>query len=472
MFHFTVSFFYTLTCYSTMARHQQTTVFIIILRIFSSLALRSFVPLFRKTCCSQHNDQIHDMGRDRLIFQSTVEKGMNSGLLSFILNSMPNAKRAQAKRWLMLNSILVNGVPQSQFDFEVQPNDVVQIIAKHYRKDKNGNHIIPKKQEDLRILHDDDDLVVVGILRVEGDHFQSSTTPTQTSDFFSIQKNKVAALLAKLTGRKPLKLLLVSKTYKGSTGLVLFAKNAAARDALKKQWASTGQLFVCICHGLLRPPNGCFRSLLNTTLDGATSNHSIPSRLPKLELPVEARTNYRTLETVEVSGAAYSLVELSLDTDFPEQIRVQLAQEGHPLLGDPTYYNLAEESNQTHSFNPFRRIALHASELRFPHPTNGQQVCLREPVPAEFLSLFRRQQGSHLSPHQSDEGPKEVVESEGGLTGRSGQIRMVTVDDFLRGAEGRADNRLRRGDGGKVERSSTRRRRTPFLDSSTPPPSP
>jgi 23S rRNA-/tRNA-specific pseudouridylate synthase len=67
-----------------------------------------------------------------------------------------------------------------------------------------------------------------------------------------------------------------------------------------------------------------------------------------------------------------TLVEAALETGRKHQIRVQLADAGHPILGDRRYGTPGRTE---------RRLALHAAVLRLRHPTTGEILEFRSPAP-------------------------------------------------------------------------------------------
>jgi 23S rRNA pseudouridine1911/1915/1917 synthase len=88
----------------------------------------------------------------------------------------------------------------------------------------------------------------------------------------------------------------------------------------------------------------------------------------------QARLGYRSLETL----AGCSLLEVELETGRKHQIRLQLADRGHPIVGDRKY-----GSNR-----PFPSgIALHARRLVVDHPVRDQQVVLEGPLPEAWHSF-------------------------------------------------------------------------------------
>jgi len=83
-----------------------------------------------------------------------------------------------------------------------------------------------------------------------------------------------------------------------------------------------------------------------------------------------------------------SLVECRLDTGRTHQIRIQLAEYGHPLVGERVY--------TTPSHGPLieaPRTLLHAASLAFRHPTSGATVKFEDPLPKDFRIVLERERG-------------------------------------------------------------------------------
>ena len=91
-----------------------------------------------------------------------------------------------------------------------------------------------------------------------------------------------------------------------------------------------------------------------------------------------AETYYETLMTQK----GYSLLELELETGRKNQIRVHMADIGHPVVGDPKYGN---------GDNSLGRLCLHAYKLCFHHPVKETDLEFETPFPAVFERPFPKQ---------------------------------------------------------------------------------
>jgi len=124
---------------------------------------------------------------------------------------------------------------------------------------------------------------------------------------------------------------VVHRIDRDTSGIVVFAKTAAAQQVIKDQFArrQPERVYWAIVHGSPRPARGRWRDHLAWD-DDALRQTVTGAKDPK---GVEAISDYRVLETF---GAA-SLIEVRLHTGKRNQIRIQAAVRGHPLIGERQY---------------------------------------------------------------------------------------------------------------------------------------
>jgi 23S rRNA pseudouridine1911/1915/1917 synthase len=88
-----------------------------------------------------------------------------------------------------------------------------------------------------------------------------------------------------------------------------------------------------------------------------------------------AITHYRVVR----KGRHNSLIELTLETGRKNQIRVQMAGLGHPIVGDRKYGATTD---------PARRLALHSYEIKFRHPVSGSSMEFHSAMPNRLTALL------------------------------------------------------------------------------------
>lgn len=207
--------------------------------------------------------------------------------------------------------------------------------------------------------------------------------------------NLYGALLAFLRKRNPkAKLFAVHRLDRVVSGLLVFAKTREAQQHLIAQFKAhtATRIYHAAIHGQLDPPEGRLVSHLYTK-DLSFLVREVSPHDPEGQ---KAVTDYSTVEYLPKSDT--SLVELQLQTGIRNQIRVQLAARGHPLLGEKKYAGGRRASRaQGRS-----RIFLHAAELAFVHP-DGQARQFEAELPpdlARWLEALER--GPQPSPPKRD----------------------------------------------------------------------
>jgi 23S rRNA pseudouridine1911/1915/1917 synthase len=228
----------------------------------------------------------------------------------------------------------------------------------------------PEPNFTLEILHEDNHCLVVnkpaGLL-AQGD---------STGDLSLV--DLVAADL-KRRFHKPGNVFvgLVHRLDRVASGAVLLARTSKGAARLSDQFrqGTVQKLYRAIVEGRLDLEPGT--QWLDTLLKDSGPNvvRVVPSHTPG---GLEARTMARVISSNRTDGS--TLVELRPITGRPHQLRVQLSSRGHPILGDRKYGARSRLACQLGG----ERIALHASELRFTHPTTREALCVRAPVPADW----------------------------------------------------------------------------------------
>jgi 23S rRNA pseudouridine1911/1915/1917 synthase len=87
-----------------------------------------------------------------------------------------------------------------------------------------------------------------------------------------------------------------------------------------------------------------------------------------------------------------TLLRVQLETGRTHQIRVHLAEAGHPLVGETVYVRDLLRANGRPLPSP--RLLLHAATLGLPHPVTGEPIDLRAVPPPDFIEVLERLGGS------------------------------------------------------------------------------
>jgi len=218
----------------------------------------------------------------------------------------------------------------------------------------------------FKVLLEDDQLVVVekqaGLL----------TVPSPGHQGESLADRIVKLYLTR--GFKTPRLWVVHRIDRFTSGLVLFAKQEPAAASLVAQFQrrTARREYLAICEGVPHPPEGRLVSWL------AQNPKSLKVRQTKDRARGQrAVCTYRTEEVLTRAA----LLRVTLETGRRNQIRVQLSEIKHPIVGDRSYGRPSPL---------IARAALHAARLGFVHPANLLPVRVECPLPADMRKLLRR----------------------------------------------------------------------------------
>lgn len=186
----------------------------------------------------------------------------------------------------------------------------------------------------------------------------------------------VHGALERLSHRRLPPLGIVHRIDKETSGLLVFARTTVAKRHLKQQFRfhTNDRIYLALVHGAVRSQTIRSR-LVADRGDGRRGSTRNPT------LGQEAVTH---LELVERLGAV-SLVRCRLETGRTHQIRIHLAEAGHPLLGEKVYGSREAGGGQSAP-----RLMLHATHLAFTHPTREQRLSFDSSPPDDFLQLVMR----------------------------------------------------------------------------------
>jgi 23S rRNA pseudouridine1911/1915/1917 synthase len=180
---------------------------------------------------------------------------------------------------------------------------------------------------------------------------------------------------------------VVHRIDRDTSGLVIFAKDAATQAALKDQFRrrEPERVYSAIVYGCPTPSSGTWSDHLVWDEDASIQKASHP-RDPRAK---EAISTYKVIEAFPDA----SLVEIRLVTGKRNQIRLQARLRGHTLVGEQRYTYGPDHLRPIE----FPRQALHAHRLAFRHPRSGQLVRFEAPLPADMRELLRQLRRSSKS---------------------------------------------------------------------------
>jgi len=175
---------------------------------------------------------------------------------------------------------------------------------------------------------------------------------------------------------------IVHRLDKGTSGLLVVARSAPARESLVRQMAarSAQRGYLAVVHGEMEADEGSIDAPL-----GRSPSH--PVKMAVVAGGRHARTHYRALGRTPAPLPA-TLVFCRLETGRTHQVRVHLAAIGHPVLGDGRYCKPTQLAAQKRTVPALERQWLHAAQLGFIHPVTGEQMVFRSPLPDDLAGTL------------------------------------------------------------------------------------
>jgi 23S rRNA pseudouridine1911/1915/1917 synthase len=260
-------------------------------------------------------------------------------LLARLRAQFPGASGRALKQWLADGRIVVDGVVVRDPRAEIGPGQTAVLRPP-------GPPAFPAP---LRPVHEDDDLLVIvkppGLLTIATERERERTAYRLLWDYLARRS-------------PPGRPFIVHRLDRETSGLLVVATSPAVKRDLQEQFEArrVERGYVAVVEGRVRAGRGRLSSWLAE---------------PGRDQRRHAITDYEVLERRRDA----TLLALRLGTGRRHQIRVQLAELGHPIVGDRDHGSRR---------SPIRRLCLHATRLGFVHPGTGEPVRFDSAPPDAF----------------------------------------------------------------------------------------
>ncbi|MGE3805097.1 MAG: RluA family pseudouridine synthase [Gemmataceae bacterium] len=314
-----------------------------------------------------------------------------STLAALLRLHLPDRSWSQVRRLIETRHLLLNGELCLDAARRVKEGDTLKLLEESAPK--------PRQPEQVVIRFLDEHIVVVekpaGISTVRHPAERNWTAERRALDptlddlvhkLIVAEERRSPGYAAKKTTPR---LRIVHRLDKATSGLLVFARSVEAERELGKQFArhSAKRRYLALVPG--HPRGQTIRSrLVRDRADGRRGSTDAPDE------GKEAVTHIEIVEQLK----GYTLLSCQLETGRTHQIRIHLAELGHPICGEAVYHKRPDGTvSEDRSNAP--RLCLHATELGFVHPITGEAMHWTMALPddlEQFVRGLRRKKDVHI----------------------------------------------------------------------------
>ena len=280
--------------------------------------------------------------------------------LDKFLSSNSSLTRNKATQFISQGKVKVNGIVVKKASNLLTYKDEIIIDKREYQTPKKNS----VSEYNLKIKYEDDDLLIIskdsGIIV----HPSPNTKAVTIVDILLNLYPKIS------TVGEISRPGIVHRLDKGTSGLMVIAKNNLILNSLKDQFKKREVLkeYLAVVNG-----NTKEKGIINAPI----GRHPIDRKKRALiSTGKEAHTMYEKI----CNENKLSLLKVRIQTGRTHQIRVHLSSVGHPVYGDKVYSRKYK--------NISSRILLHSFRLRFLHPVKKNYIDIKDDVPEEFTNEF------------------------------------------------------------------------------------
>ena len=281
----------------------------------------------------------------------------------YIAKCLPDLSRVMVQKLIEEKQILVNE-KSVKTSYTVQKGDKITITIPEAKETTLKPQDIP-----LDIVYEDDDILVVNKAKGMVVH------PAAGNPEGTLVNAVMAHCKGNLSGiGGELRPGIVHRLDKDTSGLLIVAKNDKAHIQMSKQIQDreVKKIYIALVRGIISENEATINMPIGRSMQDR-------KKMAVTKKGKEAITHFQVLERFD----KYTLLKVKIDTGRTHQIRVHMAEIGHPVVGDMLY------SNGKNEFGVEGQM-LHATSLDFKHPVTQKPLHLEAPLPEYFEEVLKQ----------------------------------------------------------------------------------
>jgi 23S rRNA pseudouridine1911/1915/1917 synthase len=297
--------------------------------------------------------------------------GSSERLDAYLAAHISDWSRARIQRLIEDGDVLVGGRTVKP-SYKLRAGDEIEVELTPLASVSFAPEEIP-----IEVVYEDDDLIVVnkpaGLVVHPAAGISSGTLANALAFHFQHLSTRAGTIRPGL----------VHRLDKDTSGLILVAKTEAAHENLADQFRAREvfKSYVALVHGRIEHDMGSIDQPIARDPRNRTRMAVVRGGRPSLSL-------YR----VRRSYTRFTLLDVEIKTGRTHQIRVHLQWLKHPVVGDAVYGDgrdkTVQDARLRARINSLKRQFLHAEQLAFHHPRNGERLHLTAPLPDDLAKLL------------------------------------------------------------------------------------
>lgn len=284
---------------------------------------------------------------------------------AYISKEIEDLSRSMIQKLLEEDKINVNGKIEKP-SYKVQEGDIIEVSIEEPKEVKIEAQDIP-----LDIIYEDNDILVVNKQKGLVVHpANGNPDGTLVNAIMAHCKDSLSGIGGELRPG------IVHRLDKDTSGLLIIAKNDKAHIQVSEQIKNreVKKTYIALVRGTIAEDE----ATINMPIGRSTKDRK---KMAVTKNGKEAVTHFKVLNRYTTNKGSYTLLEIKIDTGRTHQIRVHMAEIGHPVIGDSVY------SNGKNEFG-VEGQCLHAKRLEFVHPITGKEMKLEAPLPEYFQNII------------------------------------------------------------------------------------
>lgn len=287
----------------------------------------------------------------------------NIRLDTYVARKVPEISRTMIQKLIESGDVLVNG-DKKKLSYKVLSGDIITINIPEAKEVDLKPQEIP-----VEVVYEDNDIIVVNKPKGMVVHpANGNPDGTLVNAIMAMCKDSLSGIGGELRPG------IVHRIDKDTSGLLIVAKNDKAHIEMSNQIKNheVKKIYIALVRGIV----GEDEATIDMPIGRSTKDRK---KMAVVKNGKEAVTHFKVLKRYD----KYTLLEVKIDTGRTHQIRVHMAEIGHPVVGDMVY------SNGKNDFGVEGQM-LHAKSLDFKHPITGKQMHLEAELPKYFKNIIEK----------------------------------------------------------------------------------